>query len=203
MAGIWHQAGCCCGACMELTYKPDGWCVAAECRIGDKHLPSPTQEKELNLHTPWYSIQTEAHHAWPGSGVAWPWSITWDKDTGRVTFTADGQTLTYDSCCPDGRIWWVGFWLSAYTQPGSAVDLFDMEVTTDGGATWKPYPLGDVGKAFGDPVMSFYICPGYDRTFTIRGNARWTWDAASPPTRSQLNWSVYLWCTDCQPDPYF
>jgi hypothetical protein len=188
---------------MELTYKPDGWCVAAECRIGDKHLPSPTQEKELNLHTPWYSIQTEAQHTWPGSGVAWPWSITWDQTTGRVTFTADGQTLVYDSCCPDGRIWWVGFWLSAYTQPGSAVNLFDMEVTTDGGATWKPYPLGDVGKAFGDPVMSFYICPGYDRTFTIRGSARWTWDAASLPTRSQLNWSVYLWCTDCQPDPYF
>ena len=146
----------------------------AEGRIGDR---GGVATFELDLGDDTGNPYTTAQHPWQ-SGVAEPFTVTYDKPTNVVTFALGGKTLSYSPAVAFKEF----FVRTRATELNTAIQVYDLVLNGQ--------PLGDISSATGQG-LDILAVSGVDlfQGFTLTGTAVMTWTGAAP-TQSRLAFQI-------------
>jgi len=161
----------------ELSFTGEG-------RIGDR---SGAATFELDLGRTTTAPSQTAQHNWQ-SGIAEPFSLSYDAFTNRVTYTLGGVTLTYQ---PD-RFFNDVFVRTRATQGGSVAVVQDLVL--------EGMAVGDVSQAAGPDATDVLRISGgslYDG-FSLTGTAVLAWQAPAP-TQSNLAFQIKVGAVPVNP----
>jgi len=161
----------------ELSFTGEG-------RIGDR---GGAATFELDLGRTTAAPSQTAQYDWR-TGVAEPFSLSYDAFTNRVTYTLGGVTLTYQ---PD-RFFNDVFVRTRATQGGSVAVVQDLVL--------EGMAVGDVSQAAGPDATDVLRISGgslYDG-FSLTGTAVLTWQAPAP-TQSNLAFQIKVGAVPVNP----
>ena len=146
----------------------------AEGRIGDR---GGVATFELDLGDDTGNPYTTAQHPWQ-SGVAEPFTVTYDKPTNVVTFTLGGKTLSYSPAVAFKEF----FVRTRATELSTSIQVY--------GLVLNGTPVGDISSATG-PGLDILAVSGVDlfQGFTLTGTAVLSW-SGTPPTQSRLAFQI-------------
>jgi LPXTG-motif cell wall-anchored protein len=153
----------------------------AEGRIGDM---SGNATHELNIHTPTYNIEDDFwNFDWRNNGVPVPFELDYDGST--VTFTVDGEELTY-----------------ANVTPGQITDMIIRTRATENNSGIMVNNLYLDGQPVGDNSVAVANGNGrdilwlreFDLTdgFTLTGQSVMYWTDEFEPSQSKLAYQIKL-----------
>ncbi len=149
----------------------------AEGRVGDLDSPSLY---ELSLGISTSAPAMTAQFTWV-SGVAYPFSLSFDLLSRIATFTVGDQTMTFTS---EYTAFDAIFIRTRAALPGSSIGLYDLMI--DG----IPVPGTSVESGpDGLMLMQIYGPPLYDG-FTLSGTTKLTWESVLPK-KSQLCFQIF------------
>ncbi len=149
----------------------------AEGRIGDL---SATTTYELGLGVSTVAPAMTSQFIW-GSGVVYPFSLSFDLMSRIATFTVGDRTVVFTS---DYTAFDAIFIRARAVLPGTSVGLYDLML--DG----IPVPGTSVESGpDGLTLMQIYGSPLYDG-FTLSGTTKLSWDGVLPK-KSQLAFQIY------------
>jgi hypothetical protein len=148
--------------------------VVAEGRIGDL---GGAATFELDLGDDTGNPYTTAQYPWQ-SGVAEPFTLSYDKPTNVATFTLGGKTLVYSP----GLSFKEFFVRTRATEANTSIQVYELVLNGQ--------PVGDFSSATG-PGLDILAVSGVDlyQGFTLTGVAVLTWTGA-PPTQSRLAFQI-------------
>jgi hypothetical protein len=148
----------------------------AEGRIGDR---GGAATFELDLGQSTAAPAVTAQHDWQ-SGVAYPFTLSYDIFTSTATFTLGGNTLTYVSTY---NVFDAIFIRTRAIPPATFVGVYDLVL--DG----IPVPGASVETGpDGLKIMQIYGAPLQDG-FTLTGTAKMSW-GSTLPVNSQLAFQI-------------
>jgi hypothetical protein len=147
----------------------------AEGRIGDRG-GAATFELDLGDNTG--NPAATAQYPWL-SGVAEPFTLTYDKVTNVVTFTLGGRILTYSPAVSFREF----FVRTRAVDASASVQVVDLVLNGQG--------VGDVSAATGPDDLDILAVSGVDiyQGFTLTGVAVLTWTGTAP-TQSRLAFQI-------------
>jgi hypothetical protein len=147
----------------------------AEGRIGDRG-GAATFEVDLGQSTA--APATTAQYAWPNA-VAVPFTLGFDPNQNRVTFTVDGQSLTYS---PSGTFTDIFFRTRSYPA-GSGIVLDSLVFDGDS--------VGESVSAYGPNGLEILWLSGSTLMdgFQLSGTSTMSW-SGSAPSQSQLAYQI-------------
>ena len=147
----------------------------AEGRIGDRG-GAATFELDLGDNTG--NPATTAQYAWQ-SGVAEPFTISYNKITNVVTFTLGGRVLTYSPAVSFKEF----FVRTRAVDANTSVQVYALVL--------NGVSVGDLSAATGPDDLDILAVSGVDlyQGFTLTGVAVLTW-TGTPPTQSRLAFQI-------------
>jgi len=147
----------------------------AEGRIGDRG-GAATFELDLGDNTG--NPATTAQYAWQ-SGVAEPFTISYNKITNVVTFTLGGRVLTYSPAVSFKEF----FVRTRAVDANTSVQVYALVL--------NGVSVGDLSGATGPDALDILAVSGVDlyQGFTLTGNAVLIW-TGTPPTQSRLAFQI-------------
>jgi hypothetical protein len=147
----------------------------AEGRIGDRG-GAATFELDLGDNTG--NPATTAQYAWQ-SGVAEPFTVSYNKITNVATFTLGGRVLTYSPAVSFKEF----FVRTRAVDANTSVQVYDLVL--------NGLSVGDLSAAAGPDDLDILAVSGVDlyQGFTLAGNAVLIW-TGTPPTQSRLAFQI-------------
>jgi hypothetical protein len=159
-----------------LEYLSDTMFVA-EGRIGDR---GGAATFELDLGQDTGAPGTTAQYDWQ-SGVAEPFTLTYDHFTGQVTFSLGGIVLNYTTPYFDFDQVFVR---TRATEEGTSILVDDLVIDGDG--------ISDQSAAVGNGLDILWIKgANLNNGFVLTGVATLTW-TGTPPTQSRLAFQIKI-----------
>ena len=162
---------------VEMLSHIQNIAVVAEGRIGDRG-GAATFELDLGDNTG--NPAVTAQYDWQ-SGIAEPFTVSYDNMTNIATFTLGGHTLTYSP----GTSFREFFVRTRAVEASTSVQVFDLVLNGEN--------IGDVSSAVGPDGLDILAVSGVDlyQGFTLTGVAVLTWGAV-PPTQSRLAFQIKI-----------
>jgi len=147
----------------------------AEGRIGDRG-GAATFELDLGDNTG--NPATTAQYAWQ-SGVAEPFTVSYNKITNVATFTLGGRVLTYSPAVSFKEF----FVRTRAVDANTSVQVYALVL--------NGVSVGDLSAATGPDDLDILAVSGVDlyQGFTLAGNAVLIW-TGTPPTQSRLAFQI-------------
>ena len=147
----------------------------AEGRIGDR---GGAATFELDLGADTGNPATTAQYAWQ-SGVAEPFTVSYNKITNVATFTLGGRVLTYSPAVSFKEF----FVRTRAVDANTSVQVYALVL--------NGVSVGDLSAATGPDDLDILAVSGVDlyQGFTLTGVAVLTW-TGTPPTQSRLAFQI-------------